>query len=67
MWLQQNDLPLPADLKPGKYRLEIGVYSQADGSRWRAYDAQGNNVGERLLLNEVEVVNPPSLSPSPSP
>jgi hypothetical protein len=55
VWLQQNDVPLPADLKPGKYRLEIGVYSQADGSRWRVYDAQGNNVGDRLLLSEMDV------------
>jgi hypothetical protein len=55
VWLQQNDVPLPADLKPGKYQLEIGVYSQADGSRWRAYDAQGNDAGDRLLLSEVEV------------
>ena len=55
VWLQQNDVPLPADLKPGQYRLEIGVYSQADGSRWRVYDAQGNEAGDRLLLSEIEV------------
>jgi 4-amino-4-deoxy-L-arabinose transferase-like glycosyltransferase len=60
VWVQQNDVPLPSQLEPGKYRLEIGVYSQADGSRWRAYDAQGRAAGDRLLLNEVEVVNPPS-------
>jgi hypothetical protein len=55
VWLQQNDVPLPAGLKPGKYRLEIGVYSQADGSRWRVYDAQGNEAGDRLLLSEIGV------------
>jgi len=55
VWLQQNDVRLPADLKPGKYRLEIGVYSQADNSRWRVYDAQGNDTGDRLLLSEIEV------------
>jgi 4-amino-4-deoxy-L-arabinose transferase-like glycosyltransferase len=55
VWLQQNDVPLPADLKPGKYQLEIGVYSQADGSRWRVYDAQGNDAGERLLLSGIEI------------
>ena len=60
VWLQQNDVPLPQDLKPGKYRVEIGVYSQADGSRWRVHDAQGKDAGERLLLNEIEVVKPPS-------
>jgi hypothetical protein len=60
VWIQQNDVPLPADLKPGQYQIETGVYSQADGSRWRAVDAQGNEAGDRLLLNEIEVVNPSS-------
>ena len=55
VWIQQNDVPLPADLKEGKYRLEIGAYSQADGSRWRVYDAQGNEAGDRLLLGRIEV------------
>jgi len=55
VWLQQNDVPLPTDLKPGQYRLEIGVYSQADNARWRVYDAQGNDAGDRLLLSEIEV------------
>ena len=56
VWLQQNDVPLPPDLKPGKYRVEIGVYSQADGSRWRVFDAQGQDVGDRLLLSEIQVM-----------
>ena len=55
VWIQQNDVPLPADLKPGQYRLEAGAYSQADGSRWRVYDAQGNDAGDRLLLSRIEV------------
>ena len=55
VWIQQNDVPLPADLKPGQYRIETGVYSQADGSRWRVHDAQGKDAGDRLLLNRIEV------------
>jgi hypothetical protein len=55
VWVQQNDVPLPAALRPGAYRLEIGAYSQADGSRWRVFDALGNEAGERLLLDEIEV------------
>jgi 4-amino-4-deoxy-L-arabinose transferase-like glycosyltransferase len=57
--IQQNDVPLPADLKPGKYQIEMGVYSQADGSRWRVYDARGNDVGDRLLLKEIELAGTP--------
>ncbi len=63
VWVQQNDVPLPADLKPGRYPIELGVYSQADGSRWPVFDAQGNNAGNRLLLNEVEVTDSPSPQP----
>ena len=59
VWVQQNDVPLPADLKAGNYRLEIGAYSQADNVRWRVVDAQGNDAGDRLLLNEIEVVSSP--------
>jgi hypothetical protein len=55
VWIQQNDVPLPADLKPGQYRIELGVYSQADGSRWRVYDAAGDDRGDRLLLSKIEV------------
>ncbi len=55
MWIQQNDVPLPADLRPGQYQIEMGVYSQADGSRWPVFDAQGNNAGDRLLLSRIEV------------
>ncbi len=65
VWLQQNDVLPPADLKEGKYQLEIGVYSQADGSRWRVYDAQGQDAGDRLLLSEIEVTSSPSPQPSP--
>ena len=55
VWIQQNDVPLPADLRPGEYQIELGAYSQADGSRWRVYDAQGDDAGDRLLLNRLEV------------
>jgi hypothetical protein len=60
VWVQQNDVPLPANLKAGKYRLEIGAYSQADNVRWRVSDTHGNDAGDRLLLNEIEVGSSPS-------
>jgi 4-amino-4-deoxy-L-arabinose transferase-like glycosyltransferase len=55
VWLQQNDVPLPADLKPGTYQIELGAYSQADGARWRVYDVPENLAGDRLLLGRIEV------------
>ncbi len=55
VWIQQNDVPLPADLKPGGYQVEIGVYSQADGSRWRVYDKYGQDIGDRLWFSAISV------------
>ncbi len=56
VWVQQNDLQLPCVIEPGKYQIEIGVYSQADNSRWRVIDNAGNDRGDRLLLNQIEVI-----------
>lgn len=56
VWVQQNDLQLPCVIEPGVYQLEIGVYSQADGSRWRVIDAAGTDRGDRLLLTPIEVM-----------
>ena len=55
VWVQQNDLQLPCVIEPGTYQLEVGVYSQADGSRWRVIDAAGTDRGDRLLLSKIEV------------
>ena len=55
VWVQQNDVPVPAQLSPGKYQLEMGVYSQADNVRWRVYDAAGKDTGDRLLLSKIDV------------
>jgi hypothetical protein len=55
-WYQRNDIPIPADLKPGNYQLELGVYSQADGSRWRALDAAGNDIGDRWVVGAIQVI-----------
>jgi hypothetical protein len=54
-WKQQNDVPIPADLPPGQYQIEFGVYSQADGTRWRVYDPSGKDIGDRVLLGTVMV------------
>ncbi len=54
-WVQQNDLQIPCVLELGKYQLEIGVYSYADGSRWHVYDTAGNDRSDRLLLSEVTI------------
>ena len=54
VFVQLHDLPLPEDLPPGLYHLEIGLYTQADGSRFPIL-VDGEGVGDRLLLEPVEV------------
>jgi hypothetical protein len=33
---------LPSDLRPGRYRLQVGLYEPGSGARLEARDAQGN-------------------------
>jgi 4-amino-4-deoxy-L-arabinose transferase-like glycosyltransferase len=55
-FIQLHDLPLPDDIPPGLYHLELGLYTQADGSRFPVV-VEGEAVGDRLLLEPVEVVS----------
>jgi 4-amino-4-deoxy-L-arabinose transferase-like glycosyltransferase len=47
-------LPLPGDLQPGTYQVEIGVYNQASGERLGVLE-HGQQVADRLLLAPVEI------------
>jgi hypothetical protein len=53
-FVQLHDLPLPDDLPAGDYRLEIGLYSQADGVRFPLM-VDGAPLDDRLLLNSVRI------------
>ncbi|MFW6097291.1 MAG: ArnT family glycosyltransferase [Chloroflexota bacterium] len=47
-------LSIPADLSPGEYQLEIGVYHQPSGERLAVLEG-GEMVADRLLLTPVTV------------
>lgn len=47
-------LPLPRDLAPGTYQLEIGVYNQPSGERLSILE-EGSAVADRLLLEPVKI------------
>lgn len=49
-------LPLPADLPAGDYRLVTGWYDPATVTRLEAYDEQGNRLGEDVEELPVRVV-----------
>ncbi len=49
---------LPADLKPGDYRVMIGLYNYKSGQRLPIADGNGKSSGDALQLTTVQVGNP---------
>ena len=70
-WQQGETLPdyrsliLPTDLPPGRYRLEVGLYSE-EGERLPATDARGRSLGQTLVLDFVQVLPSDGSPPSPT-
>lgn len=42
------------DAPPGVYKIEIGLYD-ANGTRLRVFDVNGNDVGDALIVGQVEI------------
>jgi len=49
-------LTIPPDAPPGDYELWAGMYTQPDIERLPVYDAQGNLVGDHVVLGKVKVI-----------
>lgn len=49
-------LEIPADLPPGSYLIEVGLYEMISGRRLHIQDEMGNIVGDRYILGEIQVV-----------
>jgi hypothetical protein len=49
-FVQAHALPLPADLPPGDYWLQLGLYRRDTGQRWPVVDGTDTAVADRLLL-----------------
>jgi len=56
--IDPHPVPLPADLPPGEYRLEIGLYRLATGRRLVAVEASGVQADHILLPINVRVEAP---------
>ncbi len=54
-FLDPYRLVLPADLPPGEYYIEVGLYEMVSKRRLHMADAAGNLIGDRLILGPVEV------------
>ncbi len=50
-------IPLPADLRPGRYVLRMGVYRASDGSRLHA-ETRAPVLDDAIVLGEVQIVAP---------
>lgn len=48
-------VPIQADAPPGLYRIEVGLYEAATGARLRVFDANGKDVGDAVVVGEVEI------------
>ena len=48
-------LTIPADLPPGTYLIEVGLYEMTGKRRLHISDAQGNLAGDRYILGAVQV------------
>lgn len=48
-------VPLDAGAPPGLYKVEVGLYEAATGERLRVTDANGQDLGDALIVGQVTV------------
>jgi hypothetical protein len=48
-------MKITADIPPGEYRIEVGLYEMVSGRRLHLSDAAGNLTGDRLILGSIVV------------
>ncbi len=48
-------LPLPDDLPPGEYRLQVGMYGMTSQRRLPLVDLSGDLAGDRVILGPVRI------------
>lgn len=44
------------NLPPGKFSIELGIYSRDTNVRWLAQDRSGQSIGDRILIGSIEIV-----------
>ena len=54
-YLDPYRLQLPPDLAPGTYYIEVGLYEMVSKRRLHMADAEGNLIGDRLILGPIVV------------
>ena len=66
--VQRIDLPIPPGTPPGGYRLRIGLFDPATGSRLPQLDGNGRFAGDSYILEYVGTLAgpPPDSPPQPA-
>jgi hypothetical protein len=44
------------DLPPGRYSIELGLYTRETNVRWIARDRSGQTIGDHILIGQIEIV-----------
>jgi 4-amino-4-deoxy-L-arabinose transferase-like glycosyltransferase len=44
------------NLPPGKYSIELGIYSRGTNIRWAARDRSDQSLGDHILIGQIEIV-----------
>jgi 4-amino-4-deoxy-L-arabinose transferase-like glycosyltransferase len=60
-----REIILPADTPTGRYRLEVGMYDPESLERLDVIDQSGTVLGDRIVLDYVQVQREPSAAPGP--
>ena len=53
--MEQVDLPLPAGMPPGRYRLRVGLFDPATGESLPRFDEIGRYAGNAYVIEDIAV------------
>ncbi|HET7375598.1 MAG TPA: hypothetical protein VFK30_02755, partial [Anaerolineae bacterium] len=54
-FVQMHHLSI-VDLPPGRYSIELGLYTRETNVRWIARDRSGQTLGDHILIGQIEIV-----------
>lgn len=61
----RRSILLPADIPPGRYRVEVGMYLLPTAERLQIRDQSGQAIGDRIIVDYVRVADTYDDHPSP--
>ncbi len=65
--IQRVELPAPAGIPPGNYRLRVGLFNAESGARLPRLDGQGRYAGDSYVIEPAAITSGQPPSPLPTP